>query len=274
MSNSAIIDAIVPPCQEHAQCPYESYVKYDIARRKARKMTFQIGLFGSDGMLLAGDTKSSESGVPAVPRNNEDMRYSEVEWGTSVATKFMCKMNGDKEDLSMVVAQCGDPIARLAASEILNTWDRVEHRTASIVIDDLYAKVYPPHSYDRRQATDLLIVRHAEREMLRCTTVGGYSVPPIAHKEGKVITGRAPSLALLFVEKFLVPAEHTIEELKPIAAYTVWLTGQLNRIVEGLEMIVFPDGKPAKKIQKPELQELEAGAMVLHENLKRTLFGK
>lgn len=261
------------PCQVHTECPYESYAKLDRARKKAKKMTFQIGLFGSDGMLLAGDTKSSEAGVPRVPRNSEDYRYSEMDWST-VTTKFMCKMKEDKtEDLSMVIAQCGDPISRKIADAMLYKWDRVEHRTAGLVLNDIYAEVYGFDTWERKQSADLLIVRQQEREMLRCTSVNGNAVTPIAHREGKVITGKSPSLALLFVEKFLTPDDLTIEQLKPIAAYTVWLTAQLNFNVEGLEMIEFPDRKPAKRLKREETKALESQAVDLHCKIKRALLG-
>lgn len=269
MSASADIDVLVTPCQEHTQCPYESYVKAEILRRKVKRMTFQIGLFGKDGMILAGDTLSSESGRPkSNPQSifaDDDVNSGTVSWSTTVATKFA---HDDK--MQTVIAQCGDSISLTVAHDILAKWNGKQIDDIRQIGNDIYQGNFYKLS---TQPTDLLIVRVIERRMLHFQVDGTVGIPK-QHNSGKVITGRCPSLALLFFQKFIVPDEHSIEVLKPLAAYTVWLTGQLHpESVGGLEMIEFPDGKTARRLERLELQALETKAIDLHCEIKRLLLG-
>lgn len=265
MSNSAIVDAIVPPCQEHAQCPYESYVKAEILRRKVKRMTFQIGLFGKDGMILAGDTLSSESGRPESSFDPHDPNTKPVSWHTTVTTKFLCD-----ENMELVIAQCGDALSTRVARTIVEKWNRKDTHQ----IQEFGDSVYKQNMYKlMTQPVDLLIVQRSHRKMLHFVVDGNVGDPK-PHDSGKVITGRSPSLALLFFQKFIVPDEHSIETLKPLAAYTVWLTGQLHpESVGGLEMIEFPDGEAARRLERLELQALETKAIDLHCEIKRMLLG-
>jgi hypothetical protein len=72
---------------------------------------------------------------------------------------------------------------------------------------------------------------------------------------GKLVSGDSATVALFFLERYSNPSM-CVKELTQVAALTVWLTGEINPYVNGLEIMEFPnDGKP-RRLDATELDQL------------------
>jgi hypothetical protein len=215
-------------------------------------MTFQVGLFGRDGMVLASDTKSTEYGTT----------MDAVSWSTTTS-----KLQYD-EEMNTVIAVAGDRLARTSARDLIEQWDTLSSFERERLAEAPFLQGYPTGC----SLSSLLIVRAKERIMLHYTV--GQGSASKAHTSGKVISGEASSLAILFLERYADLPSCSMLQLKRLAALTVWLTAQLkSSYVGGLEMVAFPNSGRPEMIKPAELEQLEADAKRLDATV-RQLIGK
>jgi hypothetical protein len=216
-------------------------------------VTFQIGLFCHEGMVLAGDTKSTEFG------NQMHLPdHSPISWST-VTSKFQYD-----DELKTVIAVSGGQLFGEAARELLGKWDTAHGQE---LINIAQAPIKNSITEERG---GLIVVRARERKMFRFILGGGTSLTE--HTSDKIIQGDCSTSAVLIVEHYAGLKRCSLAKLKEIAALTVWLTGQLNpRYVSGLEMIEFQDGNRPRVLTVDECADLEDRASRLDSDIQRLL---
>jgi hypothetical protein len=214
-------------------------------------MTFQIGLFGQDGMVLASDTKSTEFGAS----------MDGASW-----TTITSKLQYD-EEMNTVIAVAGDRLAQTSARDLIEQWDTLANNfERERVAEAPFLRGYPMGC----NTSSLLVVRAKEQTMFHFTVGIGSSSK--AHQTGKVICGEGTALSLLFVERYADLASCPIDKLKELAAFTVWLTAQLKpTYVGGLEMMAFPKGGRPYKVETDELKQLEQKAVIYDTEVKHII---
>jgi hypothetical protein len=219
-------------------------------RRTPVPMTFQIGLFGRDGMVLASDTKSTEFGAS----------LDAVSWSTTTS-----KIVYD-EEMNTVIAMAGERLTGISGRDLIEQWDTLAN---SFERERLAQAPFSQH-YPNAGLSALLVVRAKERMMIHFTLGAGTTSK--SHTTGKVISGEGSALSLLFIERYADLLSCSMDKLKQLAAFTVWLTAQLkSTYVAGLEMIAFPDGDRPYVVGSDELKQLEQKAATLDDEVKRLI---
>ena len=223
---------------------YRSQECFPIGPPEAFLMTFQIGLFCHEGMVLAGDTKPTEfANQMHLPEHDP------VGWST-VTSKFKYD-----DEFNTVIAICGGPLFGEAADALLGQWDTAHPQERIRIAQAPFKKTLT----DERGG--LIVVRTRERKMFRFILGAGNS--STEHTSDKIIQGDCATGAVLIVEHYADLKNCSLAKLKEVAAYTVWLTGQINpRYVSGLEMIEFPFRKKARRLAMDECADLEKQAVV------------
>jgi hypothetical protein len=218
-------------------------------------VTFQIGLFCPEGMVLAGDTKSTEFGTQ---KHLPD--HAAIGWSTTTS-----KFRKDDE-LKTVIAISGGRSFDEAARALLEKWDTA-HGQELINIAQA-----PFRNSVTEERGGLIVVRARERKMFRFVLGGGTSLTE--HTSDKIIQGDCTTSAVLIVEHYADLKHCSLAKLKEIAALTVWLTGQLNpRYVSGLEMVEFPDGKLPRVLTANECGDLEKNASCVDASIQKLIMG-
>lgn len=198
-------------------------------------MTFQVGIFGRDGLLLAGDTRAA----------HED----NVRW-TTTQSKFI-----HDPDMQIVVAQSGHSVSLKVAQDLVKeNWDGDLVKGREIA-ESVYKQEFEGADLPLRQQypTQLIVVRPMECRMFHLcvrerTEVREYST-------GKLVSGDSATVALFFLERYSDPSM-CLKELTQVAALTVWLTGEFNPFVNGLEIMEFPDDGKPRRLDVAELDQL------------------
>jgi len=228
--------------------------KGDVSTASAwrKKMTFQVGFFGNDGMLLAGDTRA--------------VQESDGQQWTTAQSKFIADA-----DMNIVIAQSGFSVAlRVANRLIRENWCGAPN-IAEQVVEDIYRDEYGDNFKrlsPRPHPMQLIVVRPKERRMFHvCVDAGTVVTEPLA---GKVVSGFA-TLALLFLERY-VPPNSSLNDLKPLAALTVWLTGEIaSFFVNGLEMMEFPHNENPRRLGPKEIKGLLEWSMETDTKIRQLL---
>lgn len=216
-------------------------------------VTFQIGLFCREGMVLAGDTKSTEFGnqmhLPG---------HDPISWST-VTSKFQYD-----DELKTVIAVSGGPRFSEAAGMLIEKWDTAHSQELVRIAQT------PFRNCITEEHGGLIAVRMQERKIFRFIIGAGNSMT--IHTSDKIIQGDCATSAVLIVEHYADLKHCSLEKLKEVAAYTVWLTGQLNpRYVSGLEMIEFPDGGLPQVLTADECTDLENRASRTDSKIKKLI---
>lgn len=228
-------------------------------------MTFQVGLIGIDGFVLASDTQLSQVG------GEQQFRFS------STTTKI--SFNSEKGmawcitgDRSVVLAEHKfsgllrnangdfDEIPDLLRKASKEAW-RESFNGASVTRDRI--------GYQRR----LTVVKSDGKKHLGWM-LDMFETPDCQSFRDKTISGDAANLASFFVECFYSygSPHRSVEQLKSLAATTIVFGGRLNPTgVAGLEMVVCSDGK-LTKVDEAELVDLESRSLHLHSAIQRDLF--
>jgi 20S proteasome alpha/beta subunit len=214
-------------------------------------MTFQVGIFGKDGLVLAGDTR-------AVHEDN-------VRW-TTTQSKFI-----HDPDMQIVVAQSGHSVSLKVAQDLVReNWDGDVVKGREIA-ESVYAQEFEGiHSALRDQyPTQLIVVRPKERRMFHLCVRERTEVRECC--AGKLVSGDSATVALFFLERYSNPSM-CLKELTRVAALTVWLTGEINPLyVNGLEIMEFPDGGNPRRLDGAELDQLTEWARNADSRIRRLL---
>lgn len=217
-------------------------------------MTFQVGLFGKDGMLLAGDTRAV---------HDVGVRY------TTTQSKII-----HDSAMEIVVAQSGHSVSVKVAQDLVKmNWDGNLDKGREIA-EAVYAQEFEGiHSPLRTQyATQLIVVRPTEHRMFHICVRERTEI--LEHRTGKLVSGEAATVALLLLERYSNPSM-PIADLRRIAALTVWLTGEINPFyVNGLEIVEFPYGQSPRRLPAEEIGDLLVWCNDADANIRRLLSGQ
>lgn len=219
----------------------------DVSPRQAKKrMTVQMGLFGRDGMLLAGDTCGSTD-----------------DYLTTEQSKFLYN-----EGMENIVAQSGFSDALLAARMLVDqNWngDRV---IGEKLASEAYRIGNPLPSTFRDQPTTRILVMRPKERRICLVEIHSHSIIT-EHTEGKLLTGERA--AQLFLEQYY-SSSFSLEKLKRLAAFVIWLTGHVApHLVRGLEMIECPDGQNARRVSKTEIARLQRWSETTHGRIEKLI---
>lgn len=231
-------------------------------------MTFQVALIGSDGYVLASDTKRNEFG------GAEQFRFS----NTTTKLSF-----DEQKGLAWCVA--GDSSAVLASQKFRELL-RNEPGDFSEIPDLLrragesaWRECFAGSSSTRdniRVQRRLTIVK-SNGEKTKGWTLDLFQTPDCEVFLDKMIAGDAANLASFFPECFypVWSKRLPVKQLKAIAAATILFGHRLNPTgVYGLEMLICEAGKMTHITQEnneAEIVALEKSALNLYEYLRHYL---
>lgn len=219
-----------------------------VQRETKQKMTFQVGLFCRDGILLAGDTRvSGEDGL----------------W-TSSQSKFLSDMN-------MVIAKAGTSVASRVAEDFLKEqWNgslNDGQRIAETVYKKEFGGVIDNEPISKQHPVLLIVVRPKERRVFHFCMRTRAEVVEV---KDKIISGDGSNSGVFILERYYDPTM-PLREAKRIAALTVWFTGKLNPYVGGLEMIEFPYDRTPHVLDEGEIKKLTKWCEMTDKNARQLL---
>ena len=140
-------------------------------------MTFQVGLFGKDGLLPAGDTRAV---------HDVGVRF------TTTQSKF-----AHDPDMKIVVAQSGHSVSlKVAQDLVMANWNgdpQVGRQIAELVYAEEFEGIHVP--LREQYPTQLIVVRHKERKMFHLCVRSRSEV--VEHSTGKLVSGDAATVALV-----------------------------------------------------------------------------
>ncbi len=220
-------------------------------------MTFQIGLIGTDGTILASDKRITQTAA------------------TSSGQTLHCGGTGAKiahnEECSIVYCAAGghlaeaiareyvkEPVAGDIGAELMRIKERIDHPGSS--------------------ASDLLLAQIVEGKAALWQMNLRNGTPSAPHRvEDKVQIGDSGNLAAFFIEMYApTPLEglRSVAELKFLAAHSIRMAGRLNpAFVDGLEMWTHRTGQERfVQVENDEIGTLIARSDELTEELSSKLF--
>lgn len=204
-------------------------------------VTFQIGMLGSDGVLLASDTcVTYGSHLEGSIRRTEPVRKIEIDR----VKNFAFCWAGD--DLGVLTAEAITATISEAAYGDFKAFLRICANTA-VENSQALRRINPNRHFG---ACTFLIVAPTSGMVLwklQVQNVPGQLTIMIDPKDlmgAKIFAGDQASVALFFTERYF-PGDRKlrIEDLVPLAAHTVLMAGKFNDGVSGLQIVLCrPEG--------------------------------
>jgi hypothetical protein len=220
-------------------------------------MTFQVALVGLDGFVIAGDTKGSSSGDVRQTSEAHKIRLSEK-------NDFVCAFAG--EEIALAIAQhlVSQPHPKFYSDEVLRYY--LNDETQSGLPADLVKADKPPRIELLIGALDLQerwVVWHVlfdkRQAMVRRLTT-------------KWCCGDRINSAVYLSEAYYAKGLR-VERLKHLAAHVVLAAHDTNPTeVEGLDILVAENEKPARLLEATEVATLTEYSAGIHEAVKKLLF--
>jgi hypothetical protein len=215
-------------------------------------MTMQVGMVGTDGILLASDTRWMETYFSV--RQTTTRSKIEINRNRGIAVSFARNM-----DTSLVIAN--QIISELKDED----WDDPE-----ISIEQITAAVLT-RCEERKDAQCLIVLAtpHPCLFSLRIANVGGVVKPLCMSESSKVVMGDNINAAIFFSERCY--SRKPIRELVPVAAQLVVGAGKLNPgAIEGLEIILC-DASGFHRLSDESIHQLESQASIFDESIVSAL---
>lgn len=223
-------------------------------------MTFQVALRGSDGVVLASDTKMvSGSGA-------------RTGW---TSTKIFCHA-----DRGLAYACSGEKIA-LTAGQFLS--QRLESKEVKLQdMGSLLMQVgqqawreqwgYEPVPRELIGTVSSLLVAWNQQGESKLWRLDIYHTPDCYQIDDKVVAGDTDNPAVFVLEHYYPDKLRPVVELILLAAHTVLMAAQHNpEMISGLEMVVCKDGS-CQPVSAEELTELRSRSHKLDENMGHGLY--
>lgn len=187
-------------------------------------MTFQIGLVGTDGIVLASDRKSI---------------FYEPVWHSSLNTKI-----ATDESKGFAVAWAGQEIATIIGRQILKEFNP-ENRTDFIFPLESLARRVIEERKQNYQYADLLegqVTLVMQSDLTNFHVLEIFAGEPLCHvSNDKRIMGDKGNAAIYFAQAYYRKA--STSELLKLAAQTVVSAGRLNPSgIEGLQILLCTRG--------------------------------
>jgi hypothetical protein len=189
-------------------------------------MTLQVGLIGSDGFVLASDTKASNG------------------FGSTTTRKLI--LVGP-----MVCAVSGDHILSTLGRKLIDAYkpEIVWSERAESIVEDL-----PLPSYKRSQLSGSLIFALPEWDVFQEVSVTSGVVASMPFNPA--FGGDSPNLATYFCKAYYSSSK-TVQELSVLAAHTIIEAARVNpSSIGGLEIVVGRKGEEARYLNESELRFL------------------
>ena len=222
-------------------------------------MTFQIGLIGADGMILASDKRFTQAHATSDGRT---LRHG----GTGA--KIVCN-----EQRSIMYCTAGGHLGEAIAREYMKAPVEGDVGTELLRIRERIEPKNPAPSYG-----DLLLAQVVEREAALWqmdVRTGAYSTP--RRVEDKAQIGDGGNLAAFFIEMYAptpIQGLRSVVELKFLAAHSIRVAGRLDRAsVDDLEMwIHLTEEESFTQVDEPEIRTLISRSDALTAELSSQLF--
>lgn len=228
-------------------------------------MTFQVGLIGTDGYVLASDTKLLQIGGEAERQFRSSSTTTKLAFNKEKGTawclagdrvvilaehkfsELLKNTNGDFSEIPDLLKKAGKNAWRESFNGASSTRDRI--------------------GYQRR----MTVVKSDGTKHLGWT-LDIFETPDCQVFKDKTISGDAANLASFLTECFYPSPGRSVEQLKTLAAMTVLFGGRLNPTgVGGLEMVICKNGETAQ-VDEEEIANLELQAPALHSSIEKSLF--
>ena len=215
-------------------------------------MTFQVGLVGSDGVVIASDRRIIDYG-------------GEGSRGLSLGTKFM-------HSSSVVCCWSGGYPAIDAAKYIREVqWTDVHERDRGEKLRDCGNRAWSDGNYGTRspQGAHTILAAFPDHGSLWELDVGIRSgTTPVLDKK---MHGDHDNTARHLVNHYFRAAQK-IEHLALLAAHVVLMAGRENKTyVDGLEVVILPRGASALFLSPEQETQLEALSDSVHIELSKQL---
>jgi 20S proteasome alpha/beta subunit len=215
-------------------------------------MTMQVGMVGTDGILIASDKIWTLPGA-RVTQTVTKLKYSgergigvgcaEAEMSVNIANRIIeCLPDGNHEAPSYLLEQY--------AKEIMSGFDTPMYRRwgGPLQSQCLVALNRPFGLYSLKVGP----------EGVKCERI-----------EDKTRVGDTDNSAIFFLESFY--SLRRVEQLKLLAAHIVLEAARRNPVgVGGLEMLIV-DGEGAKMVPQDELSKLTERSNALHDTIRNAL---
>lgn len=230
---------------------HESIASTNILKpREEYPVTFQVGIVGSDGVLLASDRLHTESGYPRIHKGFESEKIEIIE---EKKLAYCCA--GD--DLTVMSAR---RIAASIGSESIDNPKALFIQAARDAVKEEFAS--RSERYGGQLFGGAILLAHQSAAGVKLWKVQVEAVTPnaFAVDSPAVCIGDPCNSAVYFVERYIQkrPGRLPIDTLLPLAAHTVLMAGIMSGgIISGLE-IVLCTSSGFRRLTKEELDSLTA----------------
>jgi hypothetical protein len=224
-------------------------------------MTMQVGMVGTDGVIIAGDTQWT-----ATPRLVD--RY----WAAGRYGYNSSKMR-ISEERGIAISCARDMGAACSiADKIITDLKDKDFVSPVAAIQEIAAKVSSA-SRQKQDAHCLVALVHPTPQLFLFQFVndGEQWVPQCEKMDSKALAGDTLNAAIFWAEKYYerVPIEH----LMPLAAHLVVCAHELNTAtISGLE-IVLCDTSGIRRLSNDSVNELQLRAKEWDRSIGQLLFG-
>ena len=226
-------------------------------------MTMQIGMVGTDGVLIASDTlwMNSESTQYANVRHTGNTTKIEIDYPKGVA--IACARN-----MEVAGRIAKDLICEMGA----NDWDEPGPRVESIANKTL------GESSEQRQEFQCTIITSSPEPRLFHLHAGIFKLQKGARCQqhsGKIIAGDMTNAAAFWAERYYPSTEprRPIRQLVALSAHLIIAASALNSAgISGLE-IVLCDASGIHRLSDESIRKLELQVAERDESISTSLFG-
>lgn len=203
-------------------------------------VTFQIGLVGEDGVLLASDRANNRLG--SQPR-----------------TIF----SSDKFTITGNVAYCcaGDDFTQMVADHVFRLPRPAELSTKDFLYRSFSASLSKAESIWKGGGSVLMACdKGSSVELFRINLYCKDSCPMVLQVDDRDFQGDAINPAVFFLERYLPSKGYVklpLDKLKLAASHTMLMASQLNPAgIHGLDIVLCRPGKPFERLGPSEIEEL------------------
>lgn len=221
-------------------------------------MTFQVGLCGTDGIILASDTKVvTQGGARAGWTSNKIFPCPEKGLAYACAGERTALLAGQifSEKCKSRDLECDD------LDEVLRSAGREAWRKE-------YGEAQIPRS--QLQVSTLIVAWTNENES-RLWRLDILDVPECYRVKDKVVAGDSENPAVFIVERYYRPSP--ILKLKLLAAFSILSAARLNpAAISGLEIMLCRSGT-CEWVPEEEIDQLGATFQGLDSLIENRLFG-
>ncbi len=192
-------------------------------------MTLQIAMIGSDGWILASDTRATYQGDDRYIRDTSEER--KIEW---------------LDEFGLAYAWAGAPCAQAAARDLRAALKgkKIDPGLSELqdpicgLCNGAWKKEHRRQPFSQQIGQLIVVAPDSPTSFLRVEIDKESSVHQVFTK---AVTGDGSSPAKFFVERYY-DRRSSVEKLKLLSAHTVLMARHFNSMIDGLQMLVCRDG--------------------------------